>query len=160
VIYARIVAALLLLAAVGGAAWKVDAWRTRSAELDQVQQDYATYRTATTKQLVEKDRRERINREITSGYVAVIQEQSANLADAHTRLAGVRVRIGACPRAVPAAAAQPEGPARTPTESADRQPFVVDAVGVADRFAACDAAGARLNSLIEWTERQESPVPP
>jgi hypothetical protein len=136
--------------------WKVEAWRERSAKLNQVQGEYAAYRTATTKQLAEKDRQKRINDEISAGYVGIIQKQSGQLADAHTRLAGLRVHIGACPRAVPAAPAGTAAAAGAPAEGADGQSAVVAATDVADRLAACDAVGARLNALVEWTLAQRA----
>lgn len=150
----KLAGAVVLVVALMVAAWKIDSWRTRSAELDQVQQDYAIYRTTITQQLAEKDRRKRIDDEISAGYVGIIQKQGAALADAHTRLAGVQLRIGPCPRAVPAAASTVEAAAGAPATGADGQSPVVAATDIADRLAACDATGARLNALIEGYERQ------
>lgn len=157
--YIKLGGAIALFAGLLWLAKTVNDWHARSEELNQVSKAFADYRTEAARQAAEGEREERIDREITTNHLAIIQKQDADLAAARTELRGVRLRLAATD--VPAGCDAGSASAGADDLRADKQPSVVapadrglDAEEIAERFAACDAVGARLNALIEWNERQ------
>lgn len=156
-------------AVVAGLLWwlasTVLGWRERSAELNEVQQQYAEYRTQVAREARDRETQQRIDREITTGYIATIQKQGDDIAAARRELRGVRLRLATA--AVPAGcAAGGAAPGRADDPGSDGQSAVVEAEGpgldaeeVAERFAACDAAGARLNALIVRDAKRGQLIP-
>lgn len=160
-IYLRVGLAIIVCGALLWCAKTVLDWRERSAELDRVQQSYAEYRARITREAEEREQQRRIDREITQGYIATLSKQEADLAAARRELRNVRLRLSAADVSAAACAGAPAAGAGD--TGGDGQPALVagageagegiDAEAVAERFARCDAAGARLNALIERDRR-------
>lgn len=158
----KVAAGAAALVGVGILAWRVDSWRERSELLDEVQLEYADYRAGVERDKTTRQQEERIDREISKGYLAAMAEQDAQLAAARVELRAVRLRVGACPDLPPTRAAEPaasgavaagsDGPSAVVARSGEE----IDAEAIAERFSACDAAGARLNALIDRVEQQAS----
>lgn len=147
-IYAKVCALIAVLGILSWAGITVAEWHRDSQTLPKVRTDFANYQSDVAARDLERDRKESIDREITTSYLATIGKQGAQLDDARKRLSGVRVHIGTCPK-LPATG-EGDPPSREPdAASKDGQSGVVDPIAVAERFSACDATGARLNALID-----------
>ncbi len=157
--YVRLAGAVVLVLALLSGCWYIARLRERSGDLERLQKEFADYQAQATREATERQRQKEIDRDVIDLHLARIQKQNADLAAARTELRGVRLRVAAT--AVPTSCDPGPAAPGAHDQGGNGQPSVVaqpgaelDAEVIAERFAACDAVGARLNSLIDWTSRQ------